>query len=145
LIDEEMVPISDTSDDSIPTSARALQEQKAARREAQTTQDKMFLQLTLGAVGVLALSSGLLGYCLNDLFRFLRSRSRSGNRYDSNSSSDDEGESDELLEDDLLAVRAAEFGRKGKRSVKNNDELGTEQVMKLLSSERFLAFLAERE
>src|SRR5271170_2912168 len=102
-----MAPTTDSLDVSVPTSAHALEVEKAIRafqkREAeeQTKQDLV----VWGSLGVLSLVGMAIGYCWNSL-----SAKRKTNDDEDSESSDDELDSDELLEDDLLAMEAGALG-----------------------------------
>src|SRR5271170_5058131 len=110
-----MAPTTDSLDVSVPTSAHALEVEKAIRafqkREAeeQTKQDLV----VWGSLGVLSLVGMAIGYCWNCL-----TSKRKANDGDDSESSDDEQDSDELLEDDLLAMEAAGLvGRRLRRNI----------------------------
>jgi len=137
-----MPPISELSDESIPTSAHALQIRKEAKALQKQQTDKAFRQnlivwLTVGALGI---TSTVIGYILGHVVALRRRRD---NRDQSGSSSEEEeGVSNTTLENDVLAIEVAEFGRRRKRNIERNE---IQEIEDLLSSEEFLRFLEEHE
>jgi hypothetical protein len=102
-----MAPTTDSSDASVPTSAHALQVEKAVRAYQQKQSEERAKQdlVVWGSLGVLSLVGMAIGYCWNSL----ASKTKTKDGEDSESS-DDELDSDELLEDDLLAMEAGALG-----------------------------------
>ena len=133
-----MSEVSEISDDSIPTSAHALQKQKEAKAlqqlEAEAEAKRtLLLWITLGTI---ALTGTVLGYLLGDLIK----GSRRIKRYQSDCFEDDEGISDEMIEDDEFAMEVAKFVRKKKRNINGREK---ENVEDILTSKEFLDFLEE--
>lgn len=137
-----MPPVSGISDDSIPTSAHALQIQKAGKAlQKQRAQDSriqnIIAWLTLSVMGI---TGTVIGYLLSTI---VIPSKRRGGRDQSDSSRDEGGVSDTTLEDDALAIDVAGFGRRTKRSIQSSEEI--EEIEELLRSKDFLAFLEEYE
>jgi hypothetical protein len=110
-----MALTTDLSDASVPTSAHALQVEKAIRAYQQKQSEERAKQdlVVWGSLGVLSLAGMAIGYCWNSL-----SSNRKTDDDEDSESSDDELDSDELLEDDLLAMEAgALVGRRVKRNI----------------------------
>ena len=135
-----MSEVSEISDDSIPTSAHALQKQKEAKVLQQLEADaeakrSLLLWISLGAIG---LTGTAVSYLLGDHVK--ESQRRKGRRGDS--FGDDAGMSDEMVEDDEFAMEASQFVRKKKRNIKGKEE---EKAEDLLTSKEFLDFLEAYE
>ena len=134
-----MSEASEISDDSIPTSAHALQKQKEAKVLQQLEADveakrSLLLWISLGAIG---LTGTAVGYLLGNLKGSQRRKMHRGD-----SSWDDEGMSDGMTENDDFAMEGAEFVRKKKRKIEGRKK---EKAEDLLTSKELLDFLEEHE
>ena len=135
-----MSRVSGISEDSIPTSAHALQRQKEAKALQQLEADKakrsLLFCITLGTIG---LTGTVIRYLLGDLLKW---RYR-GKGYRSEFYSEEEGIRDEI-EHDEFAMEAVELvrKRKKKRNLEGREKINFEEF---LTSKDFWDFLDEYE
>ena len=111
----KMAPTIDSLDVSVPTSAHALQVEKAVRAYHKEQSEERAKQdlVVWGSLGVLSLVGMAIGYCWNCV-----SSKRKAYDDEDSESSDDEEDSEELLEDDLLAMEAGGLvARRVKRNI----------------------------
>jgi hypothetical protein len=129
-----MAPALKRSVSSIATSAHALQLQKAEKAllEQQHSQNGL-IWMALGAIIVSGTATAL--FLLDKIINYFKNQKKTG---DGTSNSEDEGVSDEIIEDDALAEGIIGLARKRKRSV-TSDEM--EKLVHELSSKEFLQFL----
>jgi hypothetical protein len=133
----EMAPALTRSVSSIATSARALQLRKAEKAllEKQRSQNGL-IWMALGAIIVSGTATGY--FLLEKIINYFKKQKKTG---DSASDREDEGVSDQIIEDDALAEGIIGLARKRKRSVANDEDLKVEKVVHGLSSQEFLQFL----
>jgi hypothetical protein len=132
-----MAPVLKRSVSSTVSSARAVQLQKAEKAvlEKQRSQNGL-IWLVLGAIIIGGTATGF--FLLDRIINHLKSRKKTG---DSTSDKDDEGVSDEIIEDDALAEGIIGLMRKRKRSVASDEDLKMEKLVHELTSQGFLQFL----
>jgi hypothetical protein len=124
----KMPSVSGLSDVSPPSSAHALQLQKEDQAHKQGI-------IFLLGLGVIAVTGTIIGFLMENIVRGFRGRAKDRK---SDSPSDEEI-TDELLEDDMLAIEAAQFGNKVKRGV--GEDKVMREFMGLLKDPDFLEFL----
>ena len=110
-----MAPTTDSSSVSVPTSAHALRVEKAVRAyRKQESEERAKQDLVVwGSLGILSIIGMAIGYCWN-----LFSSERKTADGEESEISDEEQDTEELLEDDLLAMEAGGLiGRRLKRSI----------------------------
>jgi len=113
-----MAPTTNSLDVSVPTSAHALQVEKAVRAYHKEQSEERAKQdlIVWGSLGVLSFVGMAIGYYWNCLSS--KRTAYDGEDSEDSESSDDEQDSDGLLEDDLLAMEAGGLvGRRVKRDI----------------------------
>lgn len=110
-----MAPTTDSSNVSVPSSAHALQVEKvvSAYRKQESEERAKQDFIVYGSLGILSIIGLAIGYFWNCYSSKRKSRDEGESE-----SSDEEQDTEELLEDDLLAVEAGGLiGRRMKRAI----------------------------
>jgi hypothetical protein len=131
-----MAPVLKRSVSSTASSARALQLQKVEKAllEKQRSVNGL-IWMALGAIIIGGTATGF--FLLDRIINHLKSRKKTGD----STSEEDEGVSDEIIEDDALAEGIIGLGRKRKRSIASDEDLKLEKFVHELTSQGFLQFL----